>query len=97
MHPAFRDRIQTAARILREEGATGVYVFGSVADEREMLPGREPRDLDLAVEGLPPEAYVRVVGRLLTALDVPVDLVDLDRPTVLVRRLRERGSLRRVA
>jgi predicted nucleotidyltransferase len=86
-----------AARILREAGATGVYVFGSAGDEREMLPGREPRDIDLAVEGLPPEAFVRTVGRLLAELRFPVDLVDLDRPTPLAQRLRERGRLRRVA
>jgi len=97
MHPAFREKITAAVRILQEAGATAVYVFGSASDQNEMLPGREPRDIDLGVEGVPPELFARAVGQLLGELRCPVDLVDLDRPTPLVKRLRERGRLRRVA
>lgn len=90
------DKVSLAARILREAGATGVYVFGSVVEGQD-LPGRAPRDLDLAVEGLPREAYVRTLGRLLYELNFPVDLVELDASTPFVNRLRESGRLRRVA
>ena len=97
MHPAFVDKVEIAARILRDAGATSVYVFGSVADEKEMLPGREPKDIDLAVEGLPPQVFFKALSDVCDALKFPVDLIDLDEPTLLAKRLRERGRLRRVA
>jgi predicted nucleotidyltransferase len=86
------ERLKRATRILREEGAREVYLFGSVAEGRE----GPNSDLDLGVSGLPAERFYRAVGRLLSELLIPVDLVDLDRPTPLVRRLRQTGKLRRV-
>lgn len=85
--------IQTAARVLLEEGAREVYVFGSMAEGR-WRPGS---DLDLAVEGLPAARYYHAVGRLLRELRVPVDLLPLESESPLIRRLRASGSLRRVA
>jgi len=85
--------IERAAALLREEGAREVYVFGSVAAGRQ----RAGSDLDIAVAGLPPERFFRAVGRLLTELPVSVDLIDLDRSSPVTDRLRDSGSLRRVA
>ena len=96
MTPEIQKQIDAAVQILRNAGARSVYVFGSVLPE-EALPGVPPRDIDLAVEGLPPEVYLKTVGQLSGSLDLPVDLIDLDRPTRFTRRLRETGSLHRVA
>jgi predicted nucleotidyltransferase len=95
MTPEIQRQIDQAVAILREAGARSVYVFGSVLPE-ESLPGRPPQDIDLAVEGLPPEVFLRTVGKLLGTLELPVDLIDLDRPTRFTQRLRETGSLHRV-
>lgn len=96
MDPAIRDKIDKAVEILRGAGASRVYLFGSAADDGAMV-GRLPHDIDLAVEGLPPEVFFGVVGLLLCELRFPVDLIDLDSGTPFVRRLRESGGLRRVA
>ena len=92
MTPEVTDRVSKATAILRSEGACEVYLFGSFA-EGQARPGS---DLDLAVTGLPPKRYFHAVGRLLDELLIPVDLIDLDRPTPFVRRLRESGRLHRV-
>jgi predicted nucleotidyltransferase len=97
MDPALQAKIEQAARILREAGATEVYVFGSAVDPDEQLPGHEPQDLDLAVEGLRPEIYFDTLGELMWQLRMPVDLIPLDSPSPFVKRLRKSGSLRRVA
>ncbi len=82
--------------ILRAAGARRVYLFGSAADDR--APGqREPADIDLAVEGLPRHALYAAIGELLCELEMSVDVIDLDRPTPFVHRLRDSGRLRLVA
>ncbi len=54
-------------------GIRSVYVFGSALDEQ-----REPRDIDVAVEGVPPGVFFRFYANLLRRLSKPVDIVDLD-------------------
>lgn len=73
-------------------GAKEVFVFGSA-----VKGGLRPNsDVDIAVTGLPPEAYFSAVGRASSLLGRPVDLVDLDDPTPLVAYLVESGELVRV-
>lgn len=63
---------EIAAR-LRELGATGVWVFGSVV-------AGEPSpdcDLDLAVEGLPPDQFFFALAEAMRIAGTRVDLVDL--------------------
>ncbi len=84
--------IETAARILKEEGATEVYLFGSAA-AGEMRPGS---DIDLAVRGIPPERYYRAGGKVMLAIPRPVDIIDLDSPTPFTDYLIRKGKLHRV-
>lgn len=92
MTPASDEQVKRAADALRLEGATVVYVFGSVADGRE----GSRSDLDLAVEGLPPRVFFRALARASAAAGRPLDIVDLDEDNPLTRYLRSSGSLRRV-
>ena len=85
--------IDTAARILREAGAMKVFVFGSAA--RGVL--RPDSDLDLAVRGLPPEAFFRAMSMVTFAISRPFDLVDLDNRNLFTEYLECEGELRRVA
>jgi predicted nucleotidyltransferase len=73
---------QAAARY----GAARVLLFGSGAD-----PARVPRDLDLAVEGLPAERFFDFYGELLFSVSKPVDLVDLSQDTRFTRLVRAEG------
>lgn len=65
-------------------GGPRLYLFGSSLDA-----GCEPRDIDLGVEGLPPDRFYRFYSELDNAVSRPVDLVDLrdrNKFTDLIRR-----------
>ncbi len=82
-----------AAELLRRLGATDVFVFGST-----IKGGSRPdSDVDLAVTGLPPQIYFSAMSKASDLLGRPVDLVDLDDPTPIVRYLLASGELVRVA
>ncbi len=85
--------IKAAADLLRSLGATQVFLFGS-ATRGELRPDS---DVDIAVAGLPPQVYFSAVSKASDLLGRPVDLVDLDDPTPLVRYLLGSGELLRVA
>ena len=59
--------------VSRKYGVKRILLFGSSATGKE-----EPRDIDLAVEGLAPSAFFLFYGELITGLSKPVDLVPLD-------------------
>jgi len=84
--------IPQAVEVLRNAGAQNIYVFGSVARGTDV----EGSDLDLAVEGLPPENFYKAGGKLMDEIPCRVDLIDLGVPSAFVRRLRESGRLRHV-
>jgi predicted nucleotidyltransferase len=81
-----------AANMLIGMGASQVYVFGSLV--RGEL--RADSDIDMAVSGLPARLYFSAVSRASDILGRPVDLVDLDDDTALVRHLLESQELIRV-
>lgn len=93
MDDSVRRDIETAARILREEGATEVYVFGSAAHGKV----RSDSDIDLAIRGLPPERFFPTMGKVGDAISRIFDLVDLDDNNLFTRFLEEEGELVRVA
>jgi predicted nucleotidyltransferase len=74
-------------------GATHVFVFGSATKDRL----RPDSDIDIAVRGLPPALYFSAISKASDLLGRPVDLVDLDDPTPIVRYLLGSGELVRVA
>src|SRR5215211_4691531 len=77
-----RRYIGLAARFLREQGAQRVWLFGSLAK------GRRPKvhsDFDFAVEGLPADRLFGSVGHLLQALPRPVDIVEFESCSLLLR------------
>lgn len=85
--------IATAAAILREEGASEVYVFGSMARG----DARAGSDLDIAVSGLSSDRIIRALMRLHSETGRMADLVQMERDAAFVDYLRSKGELRRVA
>lgn len=63
-----------------------LYLFGSSAD-----PVHQGRDIDLAVEGLPPEDFFRFYGDLLFSVSKPVDLIDLSKDSKFTRLILREG------
>ena len=87
------DALLAAANLLRSMGATQVFVFGSATKGRL----RPDSDIDMAVSGLPSKTYFSAISRVSDLLGRPVDLMDLDDSTPLVRHLLVSGELVRVA
>ena len=85
--------LEATASLLIGLGATEVFVFGS-ATRGGLRPGS---DIDMAVRGLPPSVYFSAISKATELLGRPVDLVDLDDPTPIVRYLLGSGELVRVA
>jgi predicted nucleotidyltransferase len=84
--------VQRAAQVLRDAGATEVYLFGSAASGRL----RYGSDIDLAIAGLPPERFFQAMALASAELDRPLSLVDLDDDTPFTRYLKSEGDLQRV-
>ncbi|MEK6606076.1 MAG: nucleotidyltransferase domain-containing protein [Myxococcota bacterium] len=66
-----RERLPEAARLLREMGAREVWLFGTLA----WGGFHAHSDADLAVAGLPPEAWARAAAAVEDVLGAMVDLV----------------------
>ena len=86
-------RIQQAAEALKMAGAKEVYMFGSAATGKM----RRDSDIDLAVSGLPPEVFIKAMGKAGDILRRPLDLIDLDEDNPFTRYLKKKGKLLRVA
>ena len=77
------DAAAEAARLLYQAGAKRVWLFGSVAKGRRL---GVHSDFDFAVEGLPPDRFFGCLGELLQRLPLPVDLVELESASQLLRQ-----------
>ncbi len=78
----YQMNLDRAVQILREAGCTEIYLFGSLATGDIHAQS----DIDLAVRGCPKKDFFRVYGHLLSKLEYPVDLVDLDTPEDMFAR-----------
>src|SRR5215470_11513960 len=87
-----REAVMAVAKLLLSMGASQVFVFGSVT-RGELRPDS---DIDMAVSGLPARIYFSAISKASDLVRRPVDLVDLDDDTPLVRYLRRSGDLVRV-
>lgn len=87
--PQVDEQARRAAELLLREGCTEVFLFGSRA-RGDYRPGS---DLDLAVRGCPTGQFFTLLGRLMMAMECPVDLVNLDRGGAFVEMLERRGEL----
>ena len=86
--------VDRAIEILQECGAQQIYLFGSIVDDRRSAP---PRDLDIAVSGLPPERFFSAYAQLMDRLEHEFDLVDLDLESAFTETLTKHGQLQQVA
>jgi predicted nucleotidyltransferase len=89
---SFHEDITRAVRILKEEGCSEVFLFGSGAAGKI----RDRSDLDLAIRGCPPGRFFHLLGRLLWELHHPVDLVNLDTRDPFAQYLQKEGGLRQI-
>jgi predicted nucleotidyltransferase len=88
-----RQDIQTAIDILNKEGCKEIYLFGSLANGQ----CSDRSDIDLAVNGLNKRNFFKILGKLLLALEHPVDLVNLEKMDKFSIMLKRKGVLVRVS
>ncbi|UCH95615.1 MAG: nucleotidyltransferase domain-containing protein [Candidatus Aminicenantes bacterium] len=88
-----RQDIETAVDILKREGCSEIYLFGSLVHG----DFSESSDVDLAVKGLKKRNYFKILGKLMMALDHPVDLINLEKEDRFSALLIKNGELLRVA
>jgi len=81
--------VKAALSILKENGVKRVLLYGSGAK------GRHHRfsDIDLACEGISPDRFFKVLGRLLSVIERRVDLVDLNEIKETFRKRIEREGI----
>lgn len=70
-----RGDLETAIATLKNYGAKRILLFGSLC-----RPGRfrYDSDIDLAVEGIPPDKITRAAADLMMTIDWPTDLKPLE-------------------
>lgn len=89
----YRKDIRTAVDILKGVGCKEIFLFGSLAHG----DFSDTSDIDLAVKGLEKKKYFKILGRLMMALEHPVDLVNLEKKDRFSALLIKKGELVRVA
>jgi len=88
-----RRDVETAVEILKGEGCSEIYLFGSLIDG----PITPQSDIDMAVKGIPSGSYFKVFAKLMMRLDHPVDLINLEKDNRFGSMLQKEGYLHRVA
>jgi predicted nucleotidyltransferase len=78
--------LNEAVETAREYGATELILFGSALD-----PAATPRDIDLACRGVLGWKIFNFGAALEDRLDMPVDLVPLDKPSRFGRWIEAHG------
>jgi len=77
---------KTIREISKKYLAKRVLLFGS-----SLNPIKESRDIDIAVEGIPPEDFFKYYGDLLLKLSKPIDVIDLSVTSKFVKLIEQEG------
>ncbi len=70
----YQEDIKKAVKILKENGATEIYMFGSIVNANF----NKNSDIDIAIKGIKQEDFYRVASILMFELKKEIDLVDLE-------------------
>ncbi len=84
--------IYKACNIIKNAGATHVYIFGSRANGTHT----ESSDYDFGVKGLSPYLFFRTWSQLEKELGIKADLVDFDEQTDFFDMLEKVGEVQLV-
>ena len=71
---SYKDDIKRATKILKENGAKEVFIFGSIANGKF----NENSDIDIAVRKKKKKDFYKIAGILMFELENKFDLIDLD-------------------
>ena len=85
---ALKEAVKDAIiRVAREYGARRLWLFGSSLDTSV----DEPKDIDLAVEGVPPARFFEFYAKLGLVVPQDIDLIDMESDDPMRHIVRDRG------
>jgi len=70
-----RKDLTDAVEILKKYSAKRIFLFGSLCQTGRFYPGS---DIDLAVEGIPSQLFIRAAADLMMSMDWLIDLKPLE-------------------
>ena len=70
----YRQDIESAKNLLKNEGCESVFLFGSLVTGKI----RDDSDIDIGVKGLPKGKFLSLFSRLYFDFENKIDLVDFD-------------------
>jgi predicted nucleotidyltransferase len=85
----YRQDIDNAASLLKNEGCEAVFLFGSLVTGKI----REESDIDMGIKGLPREKFLHLYSKLYFDFDNKMDLVDFDGNNDLYSLLNNLGEV----
>ena len=85
----YQKDIDAATNLLKSEGCTSVYLFGS------MVTGKihENSDIDIGIKGLPDGKFLEACSKVYFAIDNEIDIVDFDSNAELYSLLNRLGEV----
>lgn len=88
--PLKTEEKETIIKLAKEYGAKKVWLFGSMLESN---PKTEPGDIDIAVEGIPPEIFFMFWSALDSKFRQNIDLVYLDNDPPIRHIVFKRGMI----
>jgi predicted nucleotidyltransferase len=85
----YHGAIKKAAEILKNEGASEVYLFGGMVSDKV----KEKDSIDIAVSGLPQEAIERAYKKIEKAVNTKVSLFDMENGRQFFSFLKPNGLM----
>lgn len=70
----YQEDIKKALKILKQNGATEIYIFGSIVKGNF----NKNSDIDIAIRGVKQENFYKVASILMFEIEKEIDLIDLD-------------------
>ena len=70
----YREDIENAKVLLKNEGCRDIYLFGSLVTGKI----REDSDIDMGIKGIPEGKFLNLYSRLYFDFNTKIDLVDFD-------------------
>jgi predicted nucleotidyltransferase len=85
----YRQDIESAADLLKDEGCEAVFLFGSLVTGKI----RDDSDIDIGVKGLPKGKFLKLFSQLYFDFENKIDLVDFDANSDFYSMLNKIGEV----
>jgi len=85
----YRQDIENATKLLKDEGCKAVFLFGSLVTGKI----HDNSDIDIGIKGYPTGKFFRLYSRLFFDFDNKIDLVDFDTNEDLYLMLNKIGEV----